>query len=180
MFPPFIIFKGRSVMWEWTQHGPDGARYSVSDSGWINSDLSESWLRDVIVPWARQTEKPKVLLGDNHSSHLTPEAIRLCIANNICFAFLPRNATHLCQVSFSRSCAHSSCSNRLEAGEALNRDSPASTFRFEGQILTSFLSFRMLASSPRLNVSGRKLFWNGRRPNRNLQLLFRNTHSVGY
>ena len=39
----------------------------------------------------------KVLIGDNLSSHLSAEVIRLCEENDIHFVFLPSNSTHLMQ-----------------------------------------------------------------------------------
>ncbi|MBM3938749.1 MAG: hypothetical protein FJ333_08895, partial [Sphingomonadales bacterium] len=39
----------------------------------------------------------KVLIGDNHSAHLSPVVLDLCEENNVRFIFLPENATHLMQ-----------------------------------------------------------------------------------
>lgn len=40
---------------------------------------------------------PKVLVGDNLSSHISPKVLKLCAANNIRFVCLPPNSTHITQ-----------------------------------------------------------------------------------
>lgn len=57
----------------------------------------EDWFEKIILPWATALDGPKVVIGDNLSSHLSVQIIKLCRENNIRFRFLPLNATHLTQ-----------------------------------------------------------------------------------
>lgn len=51
----------------------------------------------LFLPAIRHLDGPKVIIGDNLSSHLSLEVIKLCDANNVRFVLLPPNATHLYQ-----------------------------------------------------------------------------------
>ncbi|KAG5866221.1 hypothetical protein JTB14_033437 [Gonioctena quinquepunctata] len=55
------------------------------------------WVKTVAVPYLKKLEGQKILIGDNLSSHIAPEAISPCQENNIQFVFLPSNSTHLTQ-----------------------------------------------------------------------------------
>ena len=57
----------------------------------------EDWFLQVVIPYFRNKQGKKVIIGDNLASHLSPLVIKLCMDNNIQFAFLPRNSTHMCQ-----------------------------------------------------------------------------------
>lgn len=57
----------------------------------------QDWFEKIIMPWATALDGPKVVIGDNLSSHLSVQIIKLCRENNIRFVFLPRNGTHLTQ-----------------------------------------------------------------------------------
>lgn len=57
----------------------------------------EDWFEKIVLPWATALDRPKVIIGDNISSHLSAQIIKLCRENNITFVFLPRNANHLTQ-----------------------------------------------------------------------------------
>jgi len=49
------------------------------------------------IPFIKNLNGPKVIIGDNLASHLSLEVIKLCETHNIRFVLLPPNATHLCQ-----------------------------------------------------------------------------------
>ena len=57
----------------------------------------EDWFFTVDVPWAKQLNEEKVIIGDNLSSHLSPQVVKACERENIAFVCLPPNSTHLCQ-----------------------------------------------------------------------------------
>lgn len=50
-----------------------------------------------MLPILKKQTGKKILLGDNLSSHMNIEVVRLCNQNNIAFVALPPNATHLLQ-----------------------------------------------------------------------------------
>ena len=50
-----------------------------------------------VLPWAGKKEGKKVVISDNLSSHFAPDIIRLCDENDISFACLVPNGTHLTQ-----------------------------------------------------------------------------------
>ena len=71
VIPPTIIFDAKKVIHEWTSGELPGTMYGCSDSGWITTDLFESWLTDHFLKHAVGTS-PLMLLLDGHSTHYQP------------------------------------------------------------------------------------------------------------
>ncbi|XP_034241768.1 uncharacterized protein LOC117645575 [Thrips palmi] len=59
--------------------------------------IFEEWFCTTLLPWARALDGPKVVIGDNVSSHFSKNVFELCAENDIKFVCLPPNATHLLQ-----------------------------------------------------------------------------------
>ncbi|KAK3916660.1 Jerky protein homolog-like, partial [Frankliniella fusca] len=97
MFPPYVVYRSKELTESWTTGGPPGTRYNRSKSGWFDKIIFEDWFLTIILPWARNTDGKKVLIGDNVSSHFSAKVIELCAKHNISFVCLPPNSTHLLQ-----------------------------------------------------------------------------------
>lgn len=97
VLPPYTVYKAERLYDQWTIGGPKNARYNRSKSGWFDSISFEDWFTTIVVPWAKKNPGPKVVIGDNLSSHLNVNIIVESQRNNIRFVFLPKNATHLTQ-----------------------------------------------------------------------------------
>ncbi|CAH2101070.1 unnamed protein product [Euphydryas editha] len=87
MFAPYVVYKADNLWTNWCANGPDGARYNRTKSGWFDKDTFQDWFNTIIIPWAVKTSAPKVLIGDNLSSHLNINMITKCEENNIRFYF---------------------------------------------------------------------------------------------
>lgn len=97
LLPPYIVYKSEHLYDTWTSYGPKGARYNRSKSGWFDMRLFEEWFQSIVVPFVRTLNGPKVLIGDNLSSHVSASVIAQCEKHDIRFILLPANSTHLCQ-----------------------------------------------------------------------------------
>ena len=97
VLPPYVVYKAQHLYPTWVEGGLPGSAYNRNKTGWFDLQIFEDWFKVIYLPFARKLDGKKVLLGDNLSSHLSPEVIRLCNENDIRFAFLPPNSTHLCQ-----------------------------------------------------------------------------------
>lgn len=97
MLPVYVVYKAVHIYDSWTQNGPKFARYNRTKSGWFDSLCFEDWVLTVAVPYLKKQTGKKFLIGDNLSSHLSLESIRLCLEHDIHFIFLPANSTHLTQ-----------------------------------------------------------------------------------
>ena len=96
VLPPMIIFKGERLNYEWTKGEIPNTVYGMSPQGWINHELFAEWLEKLFIKNIPQT-RPVILLLDGHSSHFTPEAIKIAGENEIILFCLPPNATHVAQ-----------------------------------------------------------------------------------
>lgn len=94
---PYVVYKAERIYDQWVIGGPPNTRYNRSKSGWFDSFCFEDWFQNIALPWARKRNGPKVIIGDNLSSHLNLNIIVACQRNNIRFIFLPPQSTHLTQ-----------------------------------------------------------------------------------
>lgn len=97
LLPPYVIYKATNLYDAWTVGGPPGCLFNRTKSGWMDATIFADWFKSVIIPYFRRFEGNKLLIGDNLSSHLSPEVVGLCEANEIKFTFLPANSTHFTQ-----------------------------------------------------------------------------------
>ena len=97
--PVYVVYKGERLQQSWIAGGPASTFYNVSQSGWFDADLFKKWMQSVLIPFVKTLpqDEPKVLIGDNLSSHISLELVQLCEANQIRMVFLPPNSTHLLQ-----------------------------------------------------------------------------------
>lgn len=97
LLPPYVVYRSTKLWDTWTENGPSGARYNNTSSGWFDSQVFTDWFQTLLLPRLKKLEGKKVIIGDNLSSHITPEVLALCQQNNIDFVCLPPNSTHLTQ-----------------------------------------------------------------------------------
>lgn len=95
--PLYVVYKSERLYDRWISGGPPGTVYNRSRSGWFDAITFEDWFMKIVIPWSRRSTKPKVLIGDNLSSHLNVDVLRECQRRNIRFVFLPPNTTQLTQ-----------------------------------------------------------------------------------
>lgn len=97
LLPPYVVYKARHLYPGWTEGGYPGSRYNRTPNGWFDSETFEDWFLTTALPYLRNLEGPKVMIGDNLNSHLTVSVIQQCQNNNIRYVLLPPNSTHMLQ-----------------------------------------------------------------------------------
>ena len=97
-------YKAQHLYDSWREGGPKNSRYNCTKSGWFDSFCFQDWVESVAIPFFKNVEGPKFLMGDNLASHLSVDVIKLCDEKNIRFIFLPSNSTHLTQPLLSVHC----------------------------------------------------------------------------
>lgn len=96
--PPYVVYKAEAMWNTWTEGGPKGCRYNRTTSGWFDAATFNDWFITVVIPWPKKLPPgPKVVIGDNLSSHFSVDVLRKCTENDIKFICLPANMTHLTQ-----------------------------------------------------------------------------------
>lgn len=97
IFPPYTVYKAKHIYPTWIEGGIPGSGYNRNSSGWFDLIIFEEWWNTIILPRLKKLDGPKVVIGDNLSSHVSYHVIRSCADNNIRFVLLPPNSTHICQ-----------------------------------------------------------------------------------
>ncbi|XP_047130715.1 uncharacterized protein LOC124810243 [Hydra vulgaris] len=95
--PPYVVYKSEHLWSTWTENGPHGTRYSRTKHGWLDNATFEEWFTAHLLPILKKQTGKKVLIGDNLSSHISQNVLKLCKENNIVFVCLPPNSSHLTQ-----------------------------------------------------------------------------------
>ena len=94
--PPFVIFDRKTLNPAWTKGEIPGSVYGLSPNGWSDSELFQEWFSNHFLPYAPKV-RPLLLLMDGHSSHFSPEMIRLAAKEKVILFVLPPHTTHLTQ-----------------------------------------------------------------------------------
>ena len=95
--PPMVVYKAKHMYEGWACDGIKGAVYGATESGWFNMRTFEQWFNEIFLAHVKDIEGPKVLIGDNLSSHFSPAVVASCIEHNIRFVTLVPNSTHILQ-----------------------------------------------------------------------------------
>ena len=97
IMPPHIVFSQAYPSGPCAQDGPDGVLYSISDNGYMDSELFYGFISKLFIPHTIHIPGPNLLILDGHGSHLNIDIINLCEENNIHLYCLPPHTTHMFQ-----------------------------------------------------------------------------------
>ncbi|XP_069679968.1 tigger transposable element-derived protein 2-like [Periplaneta americana] len=97
LLPVYVVYKSENMWSTWCRGGPSKARYNHTKSGWFDGCTFEDWFLTVYLPHAKRLTGPKVIIGDNLSSHFSVQVIKAANENDVRFLCLPPNCTHLMQ-----------------------------------------------------------------------------------
>lgn len=96
--PPMIIYKRGKMHPSLGRNAPVNSIISVSESGYINSELFVQWLQHFIDHVRPTADRKVLLILDGHTSHsLNLKAITLARENYITLLQLPAHTTHRLQ-----------------------------------------------------------------------------------
>ena len=97
--PPYLVYKGKNLWTSWTNDGPAGTLYSVSESGWMERSHFLDWFKKLFLPAvASQLKTGKTLLFmDGHASHINLELIKLAREKGVVLLCSPSHTTHTLQ-----------------------------------------------------------------------------------
>jgi DDE superfamily endonuclease/Tc5 transposase DNA-binding domain len=95
-----VIFKGKNIQSSWFRHDqvPDW-QYTCSENGWTSNNIGIQWLKEIFIPETlpKRAGANRILLLDNHGSHITTEFMWICFQNNIRLVYLPPHSSHVLQ-----------------------------------------------------------------------------------
>ena len=97
VLPTRIIFASSYPSGPYAREGPGLALYSISESGYMDSELFYGFLNQLFIPRTRHINGPKLQVLDGHRSHLDIKSIELCRNNFVHMYCLPSNTMHIFQ-----------------------------------------------------------------------------------
>lgn len=95
--PPMMIFKRRRMTPLLLKGSPPGTIGSVSDNGWVTSDLFLKWLEHFITVTRPSKEQKVILLVDGHASHKSLAVIEKARESGVVIICFPPHTTHRIQ-----------------------------------------------------------------------------------
>ena len=94
--PPFIIFDRMSHNYQLMSEEIPGTLYGSSTNGWFDQELFLLWFHKLFLMSVPKV-RPLLLIMDGHSSHYSPDFIRIAAKEQILIFVLPLHTTHLTQ-----------------------------------------------------------------------------------
>lgn len=95
--PPFFLFPGKNMQSVNMDNRSPGAVGFANESGWMKQADFVNYMRHFIQYSHSSLENPTLLLIDNHSSHLSVEALDLATENGITLLSFPPHCSHKLQ-----------------------------------------------------------------------------------
>ena len=82
-----------------TRGGPPGTRYSMSDSGWMETANFHEWFVKLFLPAVSDMLKtgPVLLFLDGHKSHEAIDLLEIAKSKGVIMYMLPPHTTHILQ-----------------------------------------------------------------------------------
>lgn len=95
--PPFYIFPRKNMQSTFMDNALPGAMGVANESGWMTAQEFVKYLAHFIKHSKASKDSPILLLLDNHTSHLSLEAIQMAIDNGITMLSFPPHCSHRLQ-----------------------------------------------------------------------------------
>ncbi|XP_056006761.1 uncharacterized protein LOC130050562 [Ostrea edulis] len=97
--PPYFVFPGKRFIDGLLDGASLGATSTMSDSGWSNTYISTSYIKDHLFKYLphHDEKSPVLVLYDGHRSHISIGLIEWAKENNIILFVLPPHCSHLLQ-----------------------------------------------------------------------------------
>eukprot|EP00918_Siedleckia_nematoides_P082214 GHVU01180221.1.p1 GENE.GHVU01180221.1~~GHVU01180221.1.p1 ORF type:complete len:449 (+),score=62.28 GHVU01180221.1:105-1451(+) len=96
--PPHIVHgQLKQVRKDNQINGPEGAYYSVSESGWVDADIFFAWANEFVRFTGACEERPKVLVMDNLEAHCDIWVLEYLAAHCVHVVGLPSHTSHVLQ-----------------------------------------------------------------------------------
>lgn len=98
--PPYVVYKGKHLYGSWCDGGPEGARYAMTDHGWMERVVFEDYFSHLFLRdsegWSNLAF-PRMLIFDGHTSHISLSLALKAKQNNVVLLRLPSHLTHILQ-----------------------------------------------------------------------------------
>ena len=95
--PPIFVFPRKRMYPALLKGAPQGSKGYTSKSGWIDSNIFLQWLFHFKEHACPRVDKKALLILDNHSSHLSLDAINFAKENHIIMLSIPPHTSHKLQ-----------------------------------------------------------------------------------
>ena len=99
LIKPLVIFTGENLQGQWFDDPPyPNWLFECSQKGWSTSHIFFLWFRDNFIPNTRpRSGQWRILILDNHTTHITVEVMFLAWLNKIQLLYLPKHSSHITQ-----------------------------------------------------------------------------------
>lgn len=95
---PVIIFKGKSIQLDWMPKPIPMFKYTSTENAWTNNDVGVWWLNEVFIPQTRlRGSAYRLLICDNHESHISTQFELDCKRQRIVLLTLPPHTSDVLQ-----------------------------------------------------------------------------------
>jgi hypothetical protein len=95
---PLVLFKGKNLQSSWfPTETPSNWRFDSTENAFTSNAIGFKWLMEVFLPETACGPQTRLLLCDNHGSHITVDFMYQCFVNNVQMVYLPPHSSHVLQ-----------------------------------------------------------------------------------
>ncbi|KAK2666831.1 hypothetical protein RAB80_017252 [Fusarium oxysporum f. sp. vasinfectum] len=96
---PTVVFTGENLQGQWFPSVFPDWKYTTSPTGWSNADIFLKWFMEVFIPETTPSDPSqwRLLVLDQHKSHITAELMKKAWLNKIWLSWLPSHSSHITQ-----------------------------------------------------------------------------------
>lgn len=95
--PPFFLFARKNMQSSFMENSSPGAVGFANGSGWMQQTEFVEYIKFFIDKTKASKQTPKLLLLDNHTSHLSVEALDIAAENGVTMLTFPPHCSHRLQ-----------------------------------------------------------------------------------
>jgi hypothetical protein len=95
---PFILFKGKDLQSTWfPPDTPLNWKFRCTENAFTTNKVGLDWLRRIFLPQTENNGAARLLLCDNHASHVSVPFMYECFVQNVQLVFMPSHSSHILQ-----------------------------------------------------------------------------------
>jgi hypothetical protein len=95
---PLVLFKGKELQSSWfPANTPSNWQFRCTENAFTSNSIGLAWLTEIFLPQTACGAQTRLLLCDNHGSHITVEFMYQCFLNNVQLVYMPPHSSHILQ-----------------------------------------------------------------------------------
>ena len=95
---PLVLFKGKELQSTWfPKEIPSDWYFRCTENAFTSNQVGLDWLQEIFLPQTTNDGGTRLLLCDNHGSHVSVPFMYACYIHDVQLLFMPSHSSHVLQ-----------------------------------------------------------------------------------